>query len=109
MAKSDVKIRIVVDGDKAVSEYKNVQKEIQKANKKTGQSQKKLADESKLKLAKSGKFEKPIVTEVTAMGDFYPAEDYHQDYYQKNPIRYKYYRSGSGRDQFLEKVWKKSK
>jgi len=46
MAKSDVKIRIVVDGDKAVSEYKNVQKEIQKANKKTGQSQKKLADES---------------------------------------------------------------
>jgi peptide methionine sulfoxide reductase msrA/msrB len=64
-----------------------------------------LADASKKKLAASGVFEKPIATEILPLGTFYPAEEYHQDYYKKNPIRYHWYRSGSGRDQFLEKTW----
>ena len=54
----------------------------------------------------SGPFDKPIVTEILQLGPFYPAEDYHQDYYKKNPIRYRWYRSGSGRDQFLKTAWK---
>jgi peptide methionine sulfoxide reductase msrA/msrB len=64
-----------------------------------------MAEASKKKLAASGRFDKPLVTEILPLGAFYPAEDYHQDYYKKNPIRYGWYRSGSGRDQFLEKVW----
>jgi peptide methionine sulfoxide reductase msrA/msrB len=64
-----------------------------------------LAEASKLNLAASGQFGKPIATEILPLGVFYPAEDYHQDYYKKNPIRYRYYRSGSGRDRFLEKAW----
>lgn len=67
--------------------------------------QHKLAEASKKKLAASGVFDKPIVTEILPLGAFYPAEEYHQDYYKKNPIRYHWYRSGSGRDQFLEKTW----
>ncbi len=54
---------------------------------------------------KSKVFDKPIVTEITKLETFYEAEDYHQDYYKKNPVRYKMYRFGSGRDQFLKKVW----
>jgi len=69
--------------------------------------QRRLAEASKAKLAQSGRFDKPIVTEIVKLGKFYPAEDYHQDYYKKNPLRYKYYRYGSGRDQFLESVWGK--
>jgi len=64
-----------------------------------------LANASKKKLAASGVFDKPIATEILPLGAFYPAEKYHQDYYKKNPIRYHWYRSGSGRDQFLEKTW----
>jgi peptide methionine sulfoxide reductase msrA/msrB len=64
-----------------------------------------LAEASKKRLAASGRFDKPIVTEILPLGPFYPAEDYHQDYYKKNPIRYRYYRYRSGRDQFLKKVW----
>ncbi|MEJ2313400.1 MAG: peptide-methionine (S)-S-oxide reductase MsrA [Nitrospirota bacterium] len=67
--------------------------------------QKALAEQSKAELAKSGRFDKPIVTEILPAGKFYEAEDYHQDYYKKNPIRYKIYRYGSGRDKFLEKAW----
>ncbi len=67
--------------------------------------QKGLAERSKEELAKSGRFGKPIVTEILKATTFYKAEDYHQDYHKKNPIRYKYYRHGSGRDQYLEKVW----
>jgi len=63
------------------------------------------AEASKRELAASGRFEKPVITEIVPAGKFYPAEDYHQDYYKKNPIRYKYYRYGSGRDRFLDRVW----
>jgi peptide methionine sulfoxide reductase msrA/msrB len=67
--------------------------------------QKRLAEESKENLAQSGRFQKPVATEILPFTNFYRAEDYHQDYYRKNPIRYKYYRWNSGRDQFLQKVW----
>ncbi len=69
------------------------------------QNQKMRAEKSREELAKSGRFHKPIVTEIVKETSFYKAEDYHQDYYKKNPIRYKYYRYRSGRDQYLAKVW----
>jgi peptide methionine sulfoxide reductase msrA/msrB len=69
------------------------------------EEQRRLAEESKKKLASSGVFKKPIVTEIIKFTNFYPAEDYHQDYAFKNPVRYKYFRWNSGRDQFLQKVW----
>ena len=68
-------------------------------------TEKRLAETSKQQLAASGQFRKPIVTDILSLGEFYPAEDYHQNYYKKNPIRYHYYRYGSGRDQFLKKNW----
>jgi peptide methionine sulfoxide reductase msrA/msrB len=68
--------------------------------------QKRLAELSKEKMEKAGIYEKPIVTEILKFDVFYKAEDYHQDYYKNNPLRYKYYRGGSGRDKFLEKIWK---
>ncbi|HDP24336.1 MAG TPA: peptide-methionine (S)-S-oxide reductase, partial [Deltaproteobacteria bacterium] len=71
--------------------------------------QKKLAQESREALERSGKFDKPIVTEILEAAEFNPAEEYHQDYYKKNPIRYKFYRSNSGRDQYLKKTWKDEK
>jgi peptide methionine sulfoxide reductase msrA/msrB len=64
-----------------------------------------LAEASKQSLAASGRFGKPIATEILRLGEFYPAEEYHQDYYKKDPINYRDYRSGSGRDQFLKKAW----
>jgi len=67
--------------------------------------QKRLAERSKEELEKSGKFAKPILTELIKATTFYKAEDYHQDYSKKNPIRYKYYRFNSGRDQYLKKIW----
>ncbi len=72
-------------------------------------SQMKQAKESKLNLDKSGVFQKPIVTPISTAPEFWPAENYHQDYYKKNPLRYKYYRSGSGRDTFLKKYWQEKK
>jgi peptide methionine sulfoxide reductase msrA/msrB len=69
------------------------------------EEQRRQAEESKKKLASSGVFKKPIATEIVKFSNFYPAEDYHQNYSHKNPIRYKYYRWNSGRDQFLHKVW----
>jgi peptide methionine sulfoxide reductase msrA/msrB len=71
------------------------------------EDQKRLAEKSKEALSKSGKFNKPIVTEILRFTRFYEAEDYHQDYYKAHSLKYKFYRYGSGRDQFLEKVWGK--
>jgi peptide-methionine (S)-S-oxide reductase len=68
-------------------------------------AQRRLADESKRALEASGRFKAPIVTEIVAAGTFYPAEEYHQDYYKKNPIRYKFYRASCGRDRRLAELW----
>lgn len=67
--------------------------------------QKKIAEKSKKALEESKRFKKPIVTVIRPAMEFYAAEDNHQDYYLKNPVRYKYYRWRSGRDQFLKKIW----
>ncbi len=71
--------------------------------------QRRLAELLKEKLGKSGVFKKPIATKIVEFKIFYKAEDYHQDYYKKNPLRYKFYRSRSGRDQFLNEVWRDKK
>jgi peptide methionine sulfoxide reductase msrA/msrB len=69
------------------------------------EEQKRLAETSRERLARSGKFQRPIVTEIVKLGKFFDAEEYHQDYYKKHGVKYKFYRYGSGRDQFLAKVW----
>jgi peptide methionine sulfoxide reductase msrA/msrB len=71
----------------------------------SNETEKQAVDAFMAKYEASGKYDKPFAVEVAPLGIFYPAEDYHQDYYKKNPIRYKYYRYGSGRDQYLEKFW----
>jgi peptide-methionine (S)-S-oxide reductase len=69
------------------------------------EKQRKAAEASKAALEKSKPFKEPIVTEIQMAGAFYPAEDYHQDYYQKNPLKYQLYRSGCGRDARLRQLW----
>ena len=65
----------------------------------------KIAQDSRIALEKSKPFKEPVVTEVVQANAFYPAEDYHQDYYLKNPVRYKYYRRSCGRDSRLKQLW----
>jgi methionine-S-sulfoxide reductase len=73
-----------------------------------GDAQKKVAEDSKMALAASGKLKRPIVTEILPAGPFYAAEDYHQDYYKKNSNRYQFYKHGCRRVQRLEQVWGKA-
>jgi peptide methionine sulfoxide reductase msrA/msrB len=67
--------------------------------------QREEAEQSKKELANSGRFNRPIIVEITKLGKFYKAEKYHQDFYRKSARRYKYYRANSGRDGFLNRVW----
>lgn len=69
------------------------------------QAQRQAAEASRAALAASGQLKGAIVTEILPAGRFWPAEDYHQDYARKNPVRYRYYRWGCGRDQRLEALW----
>jgi peptide methionine sulfoxide reductase msrA/msrB len=81
------------------------------------EEQRKAAEASKVKIQKSGRFgkesgkksAKKIVTRIVAAKSFYAAEDYHQDYYKKNPLRYRYYRGGSGRDDYIDRIWGKDR
>lgn len=72
------------------------------------ETQKRLIDESKQAVESSKSFPQPIVTEIVQISIFYPAEDYHQDFYKKNPVRYKFYKWNCGRSQRLEQLWGKS-
>lgn len=67
--------------------------------------QKQQAESSRKRLQESGRYDKPVVTEIRNFVEFYPAEEKHQDYYKKSPLRYNYYRYRSGRDQYLQKIW----
>lgn len=73
------------------------------------EEQKRLAETSKTTLEESGRFDQPIAVEITTASTFTPAEDYHQDFYLRNPVRYTFYRIGCGRDARLEALWGKSK
>lgn len=72
----------------------------------TNEAQREIAERSKQQLIKSGRFTKEIVTEIKEASTFYLAEDYHQDYYKKQPKYYKEDRKASGRDEFIDKMWK---
>lgn len=69
----------------------------------TGDDERALAEATRTALAE--RFERDIATEINAFEAFYPAEEYHQDYYRKNPVRYQYYKAACGRERRLEAVW----
>lgn len=70
------------------------------------EEQLRLAEQSKAAFERSGRFSRSVATEIVPLnGNFYSAEEYHQDYYIKNPLRYKYYRTACGRDRRLEQLW----
>jgi peptide-methionine (S)-S-oxide reductase len=69
------------------------------------EEQRRVAEQTKQAHERSGRFDRQIVTEIAPAGEFYAAEDYHQDYYKKNPVRYKFYRYNCGRDARLEELW----
>ena len=71
-----------------------------------GEEQQRLAEGSRAALEASGKFDDPIATVIEPAEEFWAAEDYHQDYYEKSALRYRFYRFNSGRDQFIDRVWK---
>ncbi len=73
------------------------------------EEQRQVAENSKTALTASGRYDKPLVTPIIPAERFYPAEEYHQDYYKKNPVRYWYYRSRSGRDDYLQSIWESEK
>jgi len=74
-----------------------------------GAEQRRLAEASKKAIEESGRFKSPIQTQIVDAGPFYPAEDYHQDFYLKNPTKYKFYRWNCGRDQRLQELWGKDR
>ena len=71
--------------------------------------QKRVAEASRKNIAKSGKFSKPVVTEILPAGPFYPAEEYHKNYYKKNPVHYNMYKESSGRAGFVRRTWGEKK
>jgi methionine-S-sulfoxide reductase len=70
-----------------------------------GEGQRRIAEESRARLVASRRFRKPIVTDLLPFKIFWPAEEYHQDYYKKNPVEYHAYRQGCGRDRRLRELW----